>query len=229
MANNSSRDPTLIKPLDPALAEQFQRWHPPNVDFSPGYVEDVDERDVRPLTAEQIEAIQRQAYQEAYDKGLAKGVQDGLKQGQNLIRQRSEQFDRLINALAAPFTDLDKQVEKEVVSLAILVARHIIRREIKSDPGQIVAAVREAIALLPVGARDICLKLHPEDASLIREVMSLSEEGSGWRLSEDPTLTRGGCRVVTENSQIDATLESRLSAVIAQALGGEREQDHANA
>jgi flagellar assembly protein FliH len=42
---------------------------------------------------------------------------------------------------------------------------------------------------------------------------------------EDPLITRGGCKVDTEVSYIDATVENRLAAVIATLFGGEREQD----
>jgi len=50
-----------------------------------------------------------------------------------------------------------------------------------------------------------------------------------WRIVEEPTLTRGGCRVESEDSRIDATVEARLGALIARALGGEREEDAAPA
>jgi flagellar assembly protein FliH len=41
----------------------------------------------------------------------------------------------------------------------------------------------------------------------------------------DPLQTRGGCRVLTDTSQIDASVEARLNAVIAHVLGGERSSD----
>jgi flagellar assembly protein FliH len=46
-----------------------------------------------------------------------------------------------------------------------------------------------------------------------------------WRIVEDPLITRGGCKVDTEVSHIDATVENRLAAVIATLFGGEREHD----
>ncbi|MDQ7014938.1 MAG: FliH/SctL family protein [Gammaproteobacteria bacterium] len=38
-------------------------------------------------------------------------------------------------------------------------------------------------------------------------------------------LTRGGCKIFTETSKIDATLEARLTALSASLLGGVREAD----
>jgi len=41
---------------------------------------------------------------------------------------------------------------------------------------------------------------------------------------EDPVITRGGCRISSENSSIDAQVETRLGAAIAAVLGDERIQ-----
>jgi len=38
-------------------------------------------------------------------------------------------------------------------------------------------------------------------------------------------LVRGGCKIITDNSQIDATLEKRLAMIAAKLMGGEREYD----
>ena len=47
----------------------------------------------------------------------------------------------------------------------------------------------------------------------------------GWQLIEDPVINRGGCRVVTDTSQVDASLESRLASLIAPLLAGARAID----
>ena len=93
------------------------------------------------------------------------------------------------------------------------------------DPGQVVAAVREAIKVLPLSSQKISLHLHPEDVELVRSVLSLDEMSPSWAVVEDPLITRGGCQVDTDLSHIDATVENRLAAVIAGLFGGEREQD----
>jgi flagellar assembly protein FliH len=38
-------------------------------------------------------------------------------------------------------------------------------------------------------------------------------------------IQRGGCRIHTDTSQIDATLDSRLNSLIAPLLAGERSND----
>lgn len=172
-------------------------------------------------TAGGLERLQKQAYEEGY----ARGLEEGRTAGAAEVAARAQRLDALLAALARPFEELDEQVEQELVRLALAIAQQLVRREIKADPGQIVAIAREALAALPVGARAVRLHLHPEDAQLVAEVLSLGEGQRPWELVEDPVLTRGGCRVVTESSRIDATVEARLAALAAAVLGGQREGD----
>lgn len=175
------------------------------------------------MTARELEEIHNQARREGFEEGLSQGRDAARKE----FMQRLQLLDTAMQKLARPFEEMDESVEQQLAQLAMLVARQLVRRELKADPGQVVAVVREALAALPVGARDVRLALNPEDAAMIRELLSLQEGDHAIRVVEDPVQSRGGCRVLTETSQIDATVESRLSAVIANTLGGLRSTDGA--
>ncbi len=177
------------------------------------------------LTANEIESIQKQAYDEAFKQGQEEGLKTGLQAGKAEISRKTAQFEQLISSLESPFKQLDNRVEEELVALAMLVAKQLVRRELKIDPGQVIAVVRDAMSILPVSSQKISLRLNPEDAELVRSAFALEDTDLAWKIAEDPLITRGGCEVVTENSRIDATIEKRLAAVIATALGGEREAD----
>lgn len=189
------------------------------------------------LTVNEIESMQKQAYDEAFaqgkDEGFQQGFEQGLKDGAKkgyednveLLNQKANEFISLMESLSEPFKTLDEEVENELVKLTIAIATQIIRREIKLDPGQVIAAVREAINVLPLSSQKIMLYLHPEDAGLVRSVLSLDEMSTPWGITEDPLITRGGCKVDTDVSHVNATVENRLAAVVATLLGGERERD----
>jgi flagellar assembly protein FliH len=204
----------------------FQRWELPMVENVSGAVADAKE-DKAPglLTAEQIERIQNQAYKEAYDAGFQEGRQTGMATGQGEVDRKTQLLDGLLASLAQPLQELDNEVEQELTQLALAVARQLLRRELKADPGQVAAIVHEALAALPVGSREVRVCLHPDDAALVSEVLAQSEAERNWSLIDDPGLTRGDCRILTATSRIDATLERRLATVVAQLFGGEREQD----
>lgn len=185
------------------------------------------------LTVEGIETMQKQAYDEAFAQGNKDGFQQGFDEGSkkgyeenfHLLQKRATELVSLLESLSEPFKSLDEEVEKELVKLAIAIATQIIRREIKLDPGQVVAAVKEAINVLPLASQKVSFNLHPEDAELVRSALALDEMSPVWGIVEDPLITRGGCKVNTEVSHVDATIENRLAAVVATVLGGERQQD----
>ena len=188
----------------------YQRWEVPAVEGALGKNPNV-------LTAKQIEQIQKQAYEE----GFAQGHQEGRTQ----MLAQAERFAKLVGLLNEPLADLDQQVEHELIQLAIVIARTLVRRELRTDPGTIVAVAREAVSSLPVSARHVSVHLHPEDAALVHSALSLPEGDRAWRIVEDPVLTRGDCRVHTEHSQIDASVEARLTSIVTAILGGERRDD----
>lgn len=174
------------------------------------------------LTARQLEELQKQAR----DEGYKAGYQEGLAKGEIEIKQRINKIEKIISLLSSPLDALDDTVEEELATLSLVIARQIIRRELKTDPGHIIAVVKETVSALPLASRNVRITLHPEDAILVKKSLSLSKddsEGKGkWAVVDDPALTRGDCKVSTETSHIDATIEKRLTAIAAELLGGER-------
>jgi flagellar assembly protein FliH len=173
------------------------------------------------MTARQLEEIQERARAEGFEQGL----QEGRETGQQEFVARVQMLENMLGSLERPFEELDSCVEQQVARLAMLVARQLVRRELATEPEQVIAVVREALAALPVAARDVRLALHPEDAVLIRQALAMKDSEQAMQIVEDPVQNRGGCRVFTDASQIDSTVESRLNAVIAKVLGGQRSSD----
>jgi len=175
-----------------------------------------------PPSVEEIREIERQAQEEGYKKGYA----EGLSQAKTAAQKNITVFEQLLHKMNAPFDELAEQAEEELLLLVLSLAKQLVRREIKTAPGEIIAVLRESIALLPSASAEIRIHLHPDDALLVKELLSVSDEGNqNWRLYEDPMLTRGGCKIVTDTSKIDATLEARLTALSASLLGGVRQAD----
>ncbi len=200
------------------------------VDNSPsGFFKALDRNEAGMPTVIGIEAIQKQAYDEAYEEGLNAGRVAGQEELAHSIQQAKEQaalLTRLMERLHRPFQELDQEVEEQLVTLAIGLAKQIVNNVIESDRDETVAVVRDAIKLLPVNARGVKLYLHPEEVDMVNSALSLEErDAQEWQLVPDPSLSKGGCLVKTENSTVDATLESRLQAAIVQMMGGQRRQE----
>jgi flagellar assembly protein FliH len=221
-----------------AELESLRLWSMPDVSGAEEELiepepEELEDEPTPILTVDEIEAMQRQAYDEAFVQGKMHGFQQGFDEGSkkgyednlHLLQSQATILVSLMESLSEPFKRLDEEVEKELVKLVIGIATQMIRREIKLDPGQIVGVVRETINVLPLGSQKISLKLHPEDAELVRSTLALDEMSPSWGIVEDPLITRGGCEVDTDISHVDATVGHRLAAVIATLLGGDRERD----
>ena len=176
-------------------------------------------------TVSELEQIERTAYSEAFAEGKAAGLAAARAETQQALDQLKAQVARLDSMLATlsrPLQDLDTQVEQELVSLSLAVARQLVRRELRMDPAQVIAVIRESVGLLPAATRDVRVHLHPEDAAVVREKLATPNGELAWTIVEDPVMTRGGCRVTTDTAQIDARLETRIGTVVSAVLGDER-------
>jgi flagellar assembly protein FliH len=152
-------------------------------------------------------------------------LQEGREAGRAEVRAQVERLAGMFYDLAKPFEVLDAEVERELLTLAMALARQIVRRELKADPTQIIGIIREAIAALPVAAREVRVHLHPEDAAVVKQHLAPTENERAWAIVEDPVMARGGCQITSATSRIDARLETRLGGIVSELLGTERQSN----
>jgi flagellar assembly protein FliH len=200
-----------------------ERWAPPSVHG--------------PISKPRVVAIadlrskERATLEEHYAKAKTDGIAAGRAEFEArtaIVNARIASLDSILGVLGKPLAEMDAQVEKQLVTLALTVAKHLVRRELRIEPTQVVAIIRETVALLPAAARDVRVHLHPEDAALVRERLAQPQAERAWSVIEDPVMGRGGCRVTTDTALIDARLETRLGAVITQVLGTDRAEARQN-
>jgi flagellar assembly protein FliH len=172
-----------------------------------------------------LDAVEREAWDKGYAEGHAAGVAAAAQQQQATqaeIDRRVLQLDSILEFMARPMAQVDEQVQRQLAQLAGAIARQVVRREIRLQPEDIIGLIRDTVSLLPVTAREVRVHLNPEDAKLVRSRLADVASERAWSITEDPILPRGGCRVSSENSTIDAQVEHRLGAAIAAVLGDER-------
>ncbi|MEA3178277.1 MAG: flagellar assembly protein FliH [Gammaproteobacteria bacterium] len=204
----------------PAHAAAVERWALPDV--AGPVVSRI--RDDKKNAIDTVDLL-RQALQESEARGYQAGLAKAQAESQvtlAALAARVAQLDSILQLLGQPLQQLDGEVEKELLHLTLAVGKQLARRELRVDPTQVIGIIRESLAQLPASAREIRVHLHPEDAATVRERLAEPTKDRAWTIVEDPTLSRGGCMVRTETSLIDVRLESRINAVIANALGEER-------
>ncbi|MCI8210566.1 flagellar assembly protein FliH [Pseudomonas sp. S25] len=189
-------------------------------------IEEVPLEEVQPLTLEELESIR----QEAYNEGFATGEKEGFHSTQLKVRQEADvalksklaSLDLLMSQLFDPIAEQDKQIERSVIHLVEHIARKVIQRELTTDSRQIGNVLRDALKLLPMGASNVRIFINPQDFEVVKALRERHEET--WRIVEDETLQAGGCRIETEHSRIDASIETRLSLAIAKMYDQMHEQ-----
>lgn len=206
---------------------QAEKWQAPSMTADPNKV--IRNREVAPdpepetrlgiPTADEIERWRKDAQDEGFQEGLK------LAAAQSAVTEK--RLQQLINFFEHPLKSLNEEVEQQLSQVVVTLAQQLVRRELKIEPGEIIGLIRDSVELLPGNARGIRIFLHPEDASLVRNALSIEADNDeqSWKLIEDPMITQGGCKIKSESSSINATLENRLATLAASVLGGKREED----
>lgn len=197
-------------------AETVERWQLPEVR---GPVVGFNQR--RRRGDDDLRQVLQQADARGYQAGLER-AQGEIQARVSALEERIAHLDALLGVLARPLEQLDAEIESQLVQLALAVGKQLVRRELRTEPTQIIAIVREALAQLPLAAREVRVYLHPQDAATVREHLSGGAGERLWSMIEDPTLSRGGCVLQSEASRVDARLESRIAAIAANAFGDGR-------
>lgn len=161
------------------------------------------------VSAGDIEAVREAARQEGFSTGYAEGIAAGRARGEGMMAE----MQALLTSLAAPLEEFDRAVIGELLALVERVSSAVLLRELYRS-SNIEAVLQQALQVLGEGHAEITLQLHPDDAALCRDLGLV--KGDRFRVVEDAQLQRGGATLSAGGSFIDATLESRLSAVIHQ-------------
>lgn len=197
----------------------IERWRLPEVD---GPIVGRTREDRRAAAAgESLRLALEEADTRGYEAGMARArAETGARLA--ALEERVQGLDAVLRLLARPLEQLDADIENELAQLALAVGKQLARRELRVDPAQVIAILRESLELLPAAAREVRIQLHPEDAATVREHLTVPTGDRAWTIVEDPTLSRGGCVIHSQSSRIDSRLEARIAAVAASALGDER-------
>jgi flagellar assembly protein FliH len=161
-------------------------------------------------TAERVEQIYQQATEQGY--------QAGYNQGLAVAREQGERMAGLINGLQNEMVALDQTVAQDLLQLALAVANQVLTTALQVKPELIVPLVREAVQGLAHSGAPSSLMLNPNDAELVRELMGEHLQHGGVKIIEDKSLARGGCRLHSAGSTIEAAVETRWKRVV-EAIG----------
>ncbi len=162
-------------------------------------------------TTEEIERLQKEAFNKAVKEGHEKGLQQGLQQG----LEDSAKLKNIFNFLQSPLDELDKQVENELTDLALLIAKLLLKKECEVDAEHIQKLIHDSLEYLPVKTRDITVHLNAADVALF-DKSDVDIKKQSWKHIVDNSVQQGGCIIESSTSHIDATVEARVQQLVDQ-------------
>jgi len=202
----------------------YQRWElgavdiardaPVNTTSTPASQE-VEAGEVTLPTAEEIERIHQTAWQEGHDLGYEQGRGEGLANAAQEIERLRDQMARMAEALNAERLRQDEQISREVLDLALVVARQMIRAAILVKEDLVLEVVREALANLPTISGHMILAVHPDEVARLREWLNAEPPQAGVRVVADHSLELGGFRIESSNSEMNGSMPSRWREIVA--------------
>ncbi|SEK50589.1 flagellar assembly protein FliH [Pseudoxanthomonas sp. GM95] len=172
----------------------------------------------KPPTAAEIDQITSAAQSE----GHAAGYAAGYAAGQAEVQRRIAQIQSVLDGFTRPLARLDGEVADALSDLSVRIAGVLVGHAYAADPSLLADLVREALDAVGSGSREIELRLHGDDFSVLAPHLAGLD---GVRLTADASLGRGELRLNSEGVRIDGTLHARLQSVLDATLAASHDAE----
>jgi flagellar assembly protein FliH len=159
-----------------------------------------------------LAGLEREAFAKGYAQGERTGLEAGAKRADAMLRRVAQTLDDLAQLRRT----IIRQTERELVELALTLARRVVAREIALDPALVAAMAHVALQRLGEST-PASIKLHPEDYATICAQRGEHWEGAQVTIVPDAAVPRGGCLVESDFGTIDGSLEAQFDEM-ARAL-----------
>jgi flagellar assembly protein FliH len=161
--------------------------------------------------------------QELEKTAFERGRQAGEKAlSEQLLQQRREILELhsgVLRSLEQALPELIRDCERDLVALAVEVARKLVS-ELPISVEMVEAAVRQALAQVQESSK-IQVWLHADDLALLHQFGSsvLGDPAAETQIhfGSSPEVTRGGCLVQTRFGTVDGRRETKLD-ILKQTL-----------
>lgn len=197
----------------------FERWELASFDPRPAITPKPISPEAKIAATQSAEAelqvIQQKAHDEGRQQGYDSGYQAGYAAGMEQAQQEALQLHQLMQTLQAALSQVDEQLAQSLLDLSLEIARKMVLETLKIQPEVVLKIVSKAIGSLPHYNQNAHLILNPDDAELVKKHMGEQLANAGWKIFNNAQVERGGCRVETAHSNVDATNPTRWQHIVA--------------
>ena len=164
--------------------------------------------------AARLAALERDAFSKGFAQGERAGGEAAAQRGEAMIRRLTETLGELTTLRE----QMIHQTERQMVQLALAIARRVVHREVSIDQDLLIAMARVALERLGESAQ-VTVRLSPEDFDATSAVRSTQWTGTHVTVVADARVGRGGCRVESEFGAMDAGVDGQIHEIARALLG----------
>ena len=208
-------------------------------------VAEVQQETIKAPTVKELESIREDAYNEGFEQGFENGMaqgqraghseghpagfsagqQEGLEQGlaegaaegkldeETKGKEKLAVFDALTAAFKEQMPHEQAELEQALLALSIRIARQVVQDELRAEPHHIAAVVHAAVQSLPNPDDKLTLYVNPGELDYVT-----SFADKHWQLEADAAVSSGGCKIKSQYSYIDYTLEHRFDTAVTHLM-----------
>lgn len=168
-----------------------------------------------------LAALEREAFAKGFAQGERAGGEAAAQRGDAMLRRLTETLEEL----TALRSQMIHQTERQMVQLALAVARRIVHREVSLDQDLLVAMARVALDRLSDSAT-VTVRLHPEEFNATAAARADAWTGSNVVVAPDQRIPRGGCRIESDFGVVDSGIDAQLQELGRALLGEDEGKSH---
>jgi flagellar assembly protein FliH len=150
---------------------------------------------------------------EAYTKGMQEGYLVGMAKAKEHMEDERQQMAALAESFQAALENADEEIADDLLSLALDIAKSMLKIKLEVDRAAIIPVVMDAINYSSTVQKPARILVHHEDAHILREYLAEELLSQDWQVLEDSNIERGGCMVETGTNQIDARTSLRWKRI----------------
>jgi len=170
-------------------------------------------------TAEQharLAALERDAFAKGYEQGERAGAEAAAQRGEAILRRLAQTIEELATLRA----EMIHQTERQMVQLALAIARRIVHREVSLNQDLLIAMARVALDRLGDSAQ-VTVRLNPEEFEATGAARVAQLGSAHVTVVSDSRVPRGGCRVESALGTMDAGVDAQLQEIAYALLGSD--------
>ncbi|NUF27920.1 flagellar assembly protein FliH [Gilliamella bombicola] len=180
-------------------------------------------------TLEQLkQEVEAQAYQEGFNLGREAGFEEGKRAGyeqgyllgQQEGRKQIEQqlndekcktvhaITNLISNFQQSINDIDELIVPKLFDLALIAAQKTVGSIAKVKQKQLIHTIQTLVEQCSILSEPMSLHLNPTDLQWLEPMLNEENQQYRWQLIADPNIEIGGCKILTNTNEIDASVNN---------------------